>query len=202
MSQKETGIHKIFSYPLIYSITQKIMSGVSTRANLVKEIKANSKVLEVGCGTGKIIESLPRVYYYGYDISEKYISYAKREYPLKNYFFFCKEFSNKEIQKLPKFDFILLFGLIHHLSNDKLHQLLPVIKKVMKKNGKVITCDPIYVKNQNYISKFLIKNDVGENVRNKNAYLKLLKKYFKKIKYNIKKQVLIPYTWFSTECCK
>ena len=87
--------------------------------------------------------------------------------------------------------------------NDKdLHKLLPVIKKVLKKNGKLITCDPVFIKNQNFIAQFLIKNDVGDNVRNTNTYLKLLKKHFKNIKYKIKKQVFIPYTWFSTECTK
>jgi SAM-dependent methyltransferase len=202
MSQKETGLHKIFSYPLIYSLTQKVMSGISVRSNLVKEIKYNSKVLEVGCGTAKIIESLPPVHYYGYDISNKYINYAKKKYTLKNYFFFCKKFSNKEINKIPKFDFILLFGLIHHLNDKDLHKLLPVIKKVLKKNGKLITCDPVFIKNQNFIAQFLIKNDVGDNVRNTNTYLKLLKKHFKNIEYKIKKQVFIPYTWFSTECTK
>ena len=202
MSQKETGFHKIFSYPLIYSLTQKIMSGISVRSNLVKEIKYNSKVLEIGCGTAKIIDSLPSVHYYGYDISKKYINYAKKKYTLQNYFFFCRKFSNKEIKKIPKFDFILLFGLIHHLNDKDLHKIFPVIKKVLKKNGKLITCDPVFIKNQNFVAQFLIKNDVGDNVRNTNTYLKLLKKYFKNIEYKIKKQIFIPYTWFSTECTK
>ena len=38
MSQKTSGLHKIFSYPFFYSLTQKIMSGVSTRGALVKNI--------------------------------------------------------------------------------------------------------------------------------------------------------------------
>ena len=202
MSQKETGFHKIFSYPLIYSLTQKIMSGISVRSNLVKEIKYNSKVLEIGCGTAKIIDSLPPVYYYGYDISKKYINYAKNKYTLKNYFFFCKEFKSKEIKKIPKFDFVLLFGLIHHLSDQDIHKIFRNIKKVLKKNGRVITCDPVFINKQNFIAKFLIKNDVGNHVRNKDAYLKILRKYFKKIKYDIKNQTFIPYTWFSTQCTK
>ena len=37
-------------------------------------------ILDIGCGTGKILESLPAVDYYGYDISKKYINYAKKKY--------------------------------------------------------------------------------------------------------------------------
>ena len=203
MSQNTSGIHKIFSYPLIYSLTQKIMSGVSTRSSLVKNVvNKNDNVLDVGCGTAKIIESLPAVNYYGYDISKKYITYAKKKYNSKQNNFFCKKFNSNESNKLPKFDFILLFGIIHHLEDHELHTLLPVLKKTLKKNGKLITCDPVFVNNQNFIANFLIKKDVGENIRYKSGYLKLLNKYFKKIKFKIKKQKLVPYTWFSTRCEK
>lgn len=91
MSQNISGIHKIFSYPLIYSLTQIIMSGVSVRSALVKKIiNENAKVLDIGCGTAKILESLPLVDYYGYDISEKYISYAKKNTNLKEINFTVK----------------------------------------------------------------------------------------------------------------
>ena len=99
MSQKETGLHKIFSYPLIYSLTQKIMSGISVRSNLVKEIKYNSKVLEIGCGTAKIIDSLPPVHYYGYDISKKYINYAKKKIYFKKLLFFLQKIFKQRNKK-------------------------------------------------------------------------------------------------------
>ena len=203
MSQNISGIHKIFSYPLIYSLTQIIMSGVSVRSALVKKIvNENAKILDIGCGTGKILESLPAVDYYGYDISKKYINYAKKKYKSKRNKFYCKKFNINEVDNIPKIDFILLFGVIHHLEDGELHELFPVIKKVLKKNGKIITCDPIYIKKQNIIGHFLIKNDVGKNVRNKENYLKLLRKHFRNIKFNIKHQNFIPYTWFSTLCIK
>jgi 2-polyprenyl-3-methyl-5-hydroxy-6-metoxy-1,4-benzoquinol methylase len=203
MSQNISGIHKIFSYPLIYSLVQIIMSGVSVRSTLVKKIiNKNAKILDIGCGTGKILESLPAVDYYGYDISKKYINYAKKKYKSKRNKFYHKKFNINEVDNIPKIDFILLFGVIHHLEDEELHELFPVLKKVLKKNGKIITCDPIYIKKQNIISHFLIKNDVGKNVRNKENYLKLLTKHFRNVKFNIKHQIFIPYTWFSTLCIK
>ena len=121
MSQNISGIHKIFSYPLIYSLTQIIMSGVSVRSALVKKIvNENAKILDIGCGTGKILESLPAVDYYGYDISKKYISYAKKKYKSKRNKFYCKKFNINEVDNIPKIDFILLFGVIHHLEDEEL----------------------------------------------------------------------------------
>ena len=62
--------------------------------------------------------------------------------------------------------------------------------------------DPTFIKNQNIIAKFLIKKDVGKNVRYKDDYLKLLRRHFKKIKCRTQKQTFIPYTWFDTQCQK
>ena len=203
MSQNTQGFYKLFSYPILYSLTQKIMSGVSIRASLVKNVVTkNAKVLDIGCGTAKIIESLPPVDYYGYDISKKYINYAKKKYNTKRNNFYCKKFNIHEINKLPKFDFILLFGIMHHLEDGELRTIFLILKKVLKKNGKIITCDPVFIKKQNILAKFLLNNDVGDNIRNKNGYLKLFNKHFKKIKSKLNVQKLIPYAWFSTECQK
>lgn len=201
MSQKTTGIHKIFSYPLVYSITQKIMSGESKRSSIVKnKIKKDSFILDIGCGTGKILDDLPIVNYFGYDISYEYINYAKKKYENKRIKFFCKKFSTKDILNIPKFDYVFLFGVMHHLSDYQLKYLLKLIKGVLKKNGKLLTCDPILLKKQNIVSRILITNDVGKNVRYKKEYLNLLKSSFKKINCKIDHQKFIPYDWFSTIC--
>lgn len=203
MAQKTSGFHKIFSIPIFYFLTQKIMSGESKRAALVKnEIKKGFKVLDVGCGTAKILEYLPKIEYYGYDISKRFIDYAKQKYKSKKIYLYCKRINKYEIKRIPKCDCVILFGLMHHLNDSELSEILFIVKKILKKNGTLLTCDPVLIKNQNIIAKFLIKNDVGKNVRNDLDYLKILKKYFKKIKINIDKQNFIPYTWFSTKCHK
>ena len=55
------------------------------------------------------------------------------------------------------------------------------VKKNEKKNSKLLTEDPILIKNQNFVAKFLIEKDRGSNVRKKGEYLSLLKTHFKKI---------------------
>ena len=72
----------------------------------------------------------------------------------------------------------------------------------MKKNAVLLTEDPILIKNQNPIARFLIKNDRGMNIREKSNYLKLVNVYFKNIRAKITHQFFIPYTWFSTICKK
>jgi len=203
MSQKNSGIYNIFSHPLFYSLTQKIMSGQTQRSKIVRNIiKENSNVLDIGCGTAKIIESIPPVNYFGYDINKAYLNHAKKKYYSSKIKFFCKKFTQSEIRKLPKFDYVLLFGIIHHLNDHEVSKLFFLLKKVLKKKGKLLTCDPVFIKKQNILAKFLLNNDVGDNIRNRNDYLKLFNKYFKRIKSKLNVQKLIPYAWFSSECQK
>jgi SAM-dependent methyltransferase len=204
MSQKTNGIYKILSFFLFYRLTQRIMSGVSFRSNFVKNFikNKNNYILDIGCGTADILESIPNNYYYGFDISKNYINYAKNKFLNNSHHFFAEKFNQKAIKKLPKFDFVILFGILHHLSNIEINDLFFNVKKVLKKSGVILIVDPVLIKKQNFISKLLIKLDRGKNIKNFNEYNKTLKKHFKKITYKITHQKFIPYTWYSAACKK
>ena len=203
MSQKTKGIYKIFSNTYFYLFVQKIMSATSFRGKVIKKIinKKNVKVLDIGCGPAEILDYLPKIKYFGYDINNDYISYAKKRFGDKGQFY-CKKFTVNELKKIPKFDYVILFGLLHHLEEIEIKKLLINIKKALKKNGKLITLDNVFTENQNLIAKFLIKMDRGQNVRTKKEYIRILYKSFKKIKSQIIHQTFIPYTWFVTICNK
>ena len=204
MTQRKNQIYNFINNPLIYKIIQGVMSGTSFRNGIIKKniTKNNLKILDIGCGPAQILEHIPKCDYYGYDIARRSIQYAKKKYYQKNYHFYCKKFNKTELKKLPKFDFIIFFGILHHLSNKEVHEILKLCKKIMKKNSKLLTEDPILLENQNVIAKFLIKKDRGLNVRDKQEYINLLKKHFKKIKNKVTHQYFIPYTWFTTVCSK
>ena len=99
-------------------------------------------------------------------------------------------------------DYILLFGIIHHLSDLQINKLLTLCKKVMKKKGKLVIVEPVLLKKQNPIAKLLIRLDRGSNVKTKESYIKLFKKKFKSVYTKITIQSFIPYTWFLVICKK
>ena len=201
MSQKNKGIYSLLSHTFFYSLVQRVMSGTSFREKIVKKYitKHNVKVLDIGCGPAKILDILPKIHYYGFDINPIYINSAKIKYENKGKFF-CKKFTSKNIKHLPKFDHILLLGVLHHLNDKEVNKLMTNIKRVLKKKGNMITVDNIFVNKQNFIAKFLIQMDKGENVRSREGYLNILKNHFKKINSKIYHQKFIPYTWFATNC--
>ena len=130
-------------------------------------------MLDVGCGPAQILDALPKINYYGFDINPIYITSAKKKYRDRGKFF-CKKITSKNIKYLPKFDHILLLGILHHLTDKEINILMTNIKKVLKKNGNIITLDNIFIKNQNFIAKFLIEMDKGNNVRSKTGYINIL----------------------------
>ena len=201
MSHKTNKFHKILSSPFIYSTFQKLMKGDKIRKKILKLNikKKNPKILDIGCGLGDSLEYIENPVYFGYDISKTYIEYAKKKYQKKGVFL-CRNFSQKEIGRLPKFDYILLIGILHHLTNDQIFNLLRNIKKTLKKDGSLITLDPIYMKDQNYFARFLISHDRGKNIKTKREYLKMLKLFFKNSISKTYNQSFIPYTWFSMNC--
>ena len=201
MSQKNKEIYSLLSNTFFYSLVQRVMSGTSFRKKIVKKYitKHNVKVLDIGCGPAEILDTLPKIKYYGFDINPIYINSAKRKYENKGKFF-CKKFTNKNTKYLPKFDHVLLLGVLHHLSDQEINKLMLNIKKVLKRKGNIITLDNIFINKQNFIAKFLIQMDKGENVRSKKGYLNILKNHFKKINSKIYHQKFIPYTWFVANC--
>ena len=191
-------IKKILDIPIIYHLSQKVFLADNFRKNLLKKLltKKNLDILDIGCGPGNMINYLSFNKYYGFDTDKKYIKYAKNKY--KNCNFFCEKFTKTSLKKISRVDVVILFGILHHISDDEILKLIDILKLSLKKDSQIITLDPIYVKNQNKIAKFLIDNDRGAFVRTLKGYINLFKK--KKIAYSYKiyNQKIVPYTYLVT----
>lgn len=100
----------------------------------------NEKVLDLGCGNGRLFElfSGHNIDYTGIDFSEKLIEIAKQKYG--NYF------RVSDILSLPffdgNFDSVWSIAVLHHIPSVGLRKrVLSEIKRVLRPNGRVIvTC--------------------------------------------------------------
>lgn len=100
-------------------------------------IPPNSKILDIGCGEGKILDYLQTPEYYGIDGDKNLIeNLTKKGIKAK--------IINLNKQKLPfkseEFDFILMLDILEHLANPS--ELLEKSKKLLKKEGKLIITLP------------------------------------------------------------
>ena len=103
-------------------------------------VKKNEKVLDLGCGTGRLrsLFTDKNIDYTGVDFAENLIQIAKEKYG--------DYFKTADILSLPfssqYFDSVWSIAVLHHIPTDKLRkQVLGEIKRVLKPNGRVImTC--------------------------------------------------------------
>lgn len=108
-------------------------------------IPKGSKVLEIGCGTGDLLNSVKPAYALGIDLSEEMIKIAKSKYP--NYNFSVADVENFELEE--KFDYIIISDLICFLWDIQL--ALRNIKKVCNEKTRII------INSYNYLWEPILK---------------------------------------------
>ncbi len=204
MAQITHGVRAILSHPLVYSLSQSLMGAHKSRtefaANYIQPF-TGMKVLDVGCGPAEILAYLPDVAYWGFDISEAYIEQARTRFGQRGQFH-CKQLQLNDLGKLPQFDVVLALGLLHHLDDSIAMEVMQLAHKALKPEGRLITIDPCFTPSQNPIARFLINNDRGQNVRDKDGYEALACQVFSSPSVDVHHQAWIPYTHCFMECKK
>ena len=188
-------IKKILNIPIIYHLSQKVFLADNFRKKILQKLitKKNCDVLDIGCGPGNMINYLSYKKYYGFDTDKNYIKYAKNKYV--DCIFFCEKFTKSSLKKITKVDVIILFGILHHVSDRETLNLINKLKLSLKKNSKIIILDPVYIKKQNKFAKFLIDHDRGGYVRTAKEYINLFKKNKISYTHKIYHQKIVPYTY-------
>ena len=104
----------------------------------LKHIPTNAKVLDIGCGNGRLYNSLQEknINYTGVDLSDKLLDIAQKKYP--NLRFICDDMSQLNSIKNEKFDAIFFIASFHHLeSKEKRIKTLLKAKSILSPQGKI-----------------------------------------------------------------
>jgi SAM-dependent methyltransferase len=192
MNKLHDIIFNLLSHSFLYDLLQTVLGTYNYRKKItLNTIKnANSKVLDLGCGTANILNyiKIKHCNYFGIDFNKKYIKIAKKRFPKAN--FATISIKDLDIKLFNSTDYVLLFAFIHHLNDSEVCNLLKKIKNSIKKNCEIITIDPVFVQNEIFVKKFLKKLDRGKFIRYDHQYKALFKKFF-----NIKKSYVHKTLW-------
>jgi SAM-dependent methyltransferase len=113
-----------------------------------KYVQPEMKVLDLGCGNGRLVEILPEVRYIGIDGCEALVGEAKKIYDLtrlparqgfKNYEF--KVLDMLELEKLREkdLDVVFMFASLNHIvGEENRRKVLEDIKKILKPGGMMV----------------------------------------------------------------
>jgi 2-polyprenyl-3-methyl-5-hydroxy-6-metoxy-1,4-benzoquinol methylase len=164
--------------------------------------RPGERILDIGCGTAEILESLPHVEYLGIDASEAYIDLAKVRYADRG------TFQTGDVRELRsmlagRFDIVLAMGLLHHLDDGQAAGLFDCAYDVLAAGGRLITIDCTLTAKQSPIARWLIRRDRGKNVRTEEQLLNLATRRFPEARASVRCDLLrIPYTHAILSCPK
>ncbi|MBE1492656.1 methyltransferase domain-containing protein [Plantactinospora soyae] len=175
-----TAIKGLLGHEALYVALQKGLGADRLRYRCLDELGLTDgdTVIDVGCGPAYYFGRLPRVRYYGFDTSEKYIAHARKRWGSDQAEFRCEVFGEQHLAEIPPVNAILLLGLLHHLSDADSRHLLQVSARALVPGGRVIAVDPTLVPGQHPVSRWMSKNDRGEYVREPEAFVALGRESF------------------------
>jgi len=189
MTHVNTGIRKILELPMVYNLFHNITGGNAFRSEYFSKyfsLDDGAKVLDIGCGSGVMLENVKsHIDYTGVDFEEGYIEFCKEKYGDRGQFFQEKVGEVIREEWLDNFDAMNAHGLIHHLTDEDSEVLLSTAYKYLKPGGYLVTFDTTYHDNQSSISRWFVYKDRGQNVKHTSEYLKLAEKHFDKVEGKI-----------------
>lgn len=187
-------LRRLLELPGVYDLFQRIAGGVRCRQCFVRDHLCPTsgwRVLDIGCGTGDMLQSFPPVEYYGFDPSPDYIERARaRKVPGSH--FECGILTKSNLQTPGSFDLVHSSGVLHHLNDEQALELIEVAFLALKVGGRFCTLDGCYYPQQSLLSRWMLSMDRGQFVRDEVHYRRLAEQVFTQVETWLYPKLLRP----------
>ena len=199
MSHRSSGIYRLFDSAALYERVQRLLGSESARRRYVRDFlrpRPGMKVLDIGCGTGAILEHLPAdVDYVGYDLNPRYVEAARRRYAGRGRFFCARV--EEEPDAPGGFDLVLATAVLHHLDDAAADRLVASAHRGLRAGGCLVTLDPVVHPGQSAVARLLIALDRGRRVRTPQGYRDLVAGRFAAVEEHLLTDLAaVPYSHF------
>ena len=206
--QDDGGLKKLLAFSRLYEFFQThLLGGKKARRWLAKNVwklKGGETVVDLGCGSGTVLEYMPPdIDYVGIDISESYVRAARKRFSERGRFFLGRvsDILNQDDSRIRTADMVLCSGLLHHLPDDEVIEVLELSKRIMKPNGRLVCLEATYLAHQTRLSKWIVSTDRGRFVRSEQEWKDLLSRAFNNYStWILTGLIRIPYTHIVIEC--
>lgn len=191
------GAHRLLDCPWFYDTFQRLLGASAARKRFVADflrVTSGMKLLDVGCGTGSLLEDLPDgVEYHGFDLNASYIAAARARYGERG------RFVHARVGDVPidenSFDLVVAKGILHHLTDDDAHRLVSTAARCLRAGGAFVSNDGVIHEGQSRIARAIIALDRGRMVRTPEGYESLIRPYFRTYELHVlTDRVRFPYS--------
>jgi SAM-dependent methyltransferase len=201
---KTSFLTQVLEFPGAYRLLGKVAAlRTDARAAYARQYLAprpGDRVLDLGCGPGDILATLPDCDYTGVDVEPRYIDAARTRFGSRGTFR-CMPIEDFVVEAPGSFDLVMANGVLHHLDDGQADTMMGLAAKAMKEGGRTVTLDGCLVEGQSRIARFLLRRDRGQFVRPAAEYLRLAGAHFADVRPDIRHDLLsFPYTLMIMTC--
>lgn len=198
---------QLLSHAWGYGLLQNLVGAPSAirwmAANFWKPIAGN-KIVDCGCGTGSVLEYLPAgTDYVGFDLSEEYIESARRRYGVRGTFLLgtARDLLNHPDPRLQSADLVLCNGLLHHLNDGEVIEVLELARHLLSPTGRLIAWEPTFLCRQTFWSRWIMRQDRGQFIRTEDRWKEIVAQVFPRSRsWVLTGLYRIPYIHLVFEC--
>ena len=169
-----TVVERISDHPVLFIFCRSLLENdfKAIRATIKRDLKLGQglRSLDLGCGPGAFADLFNGDDYVGADLNARYIDHARRT--RKGTFIV----SDARKVELPdgRFDQVLIFGLLHHLSDEDVRAVLGEAKRLLVPGGRILAIEDIpAISKLNLIGHLIHNVENGEHIRPADEYRKL-----------------------------
>lgn len=189
----------LLNSPALYQAFQEAGGFFGARVKAINDylsLRPGQRIIDIGCGPGYVLRHLPDgIDYIGFDIDPSYIEHANRSFGKRGRFY-CRYFDAEAAQEFAGADLVMMNGVLHHIPDAELRSTLFHVRAALKDSGTLFTLDGCYREGQSWFAKWMLDNDRGQFVRNKDGYDQILRSAFGSVDLHIREDYArVPYTF-------
>jgi ubiquinone/menaquinone biosynthesis C-methylase UbiE len=180
MGLLSTVVEKVSDHPVLFIFFRSILENdfKAIRAQIRKDLVLGKglRTLDLGCGPGAFSDLFNGDDYVGADLHKGYIDWAQKH--RMGTFIACDARSVPLPEQ--RFDQVLIFGLLHHLSDDVTRAVLRETQRLLVPGGRALVIEDIPALSKlNLIGHLIHHIENGEHIRPQAEYRRLFLEFGK-----------------------